>query len=93
MGIRSFVEFHLKHDLKVSLSDANFDEWLASRQVLVSLNKKDLIESCHLKTLEKLVDKQNERFSVNQISSINNDSNRNDINNLLKQLKTKLDKL
>ena len=96
MDVRSFLKTHLQNDLNMTFSKNNdevtFDEWLASRQVILSLNKKDLIDASQIETLNSRSATQCD-IEINQISSINDDQERNDINDLLRQLKVTLEKM
>ncbi len=95
MDVRSFLKTHLQNDLNMTFSknsdEVTFDEWLASRQVILSLNKKDLIDASQIETLNSRLSQCD--IDINQISSINNDQERNDINDLLRQLKVTLEKM
>ena len=95
MDVRSFLKTHLQNDLNMTFRKNNdevtFDEWLASRQVILSLNKKDLIDASQIETLNSRLSQCD--LEINQISSINNDQERNDINDLLRQLKVTLEKM
>ena len=101
LGLYSFLKNHLENDLHLEFTAAkndttSFDEWLASKQVLVSLNKKDLIEPKWLGLLESNLDKTvllKNQINVNRTASLNDAEGLNDITDLLGQLKSVLGKL
>ena len=88
MGLYEFLHKHLKNDLNISFT--SFDQWLRGKNVIVSLNKKDLVDANSLDLLEKKLDSP---LLVNKISSINSDDKINDIKDLLKQLRKVLGSL
>jgi GTPase involved in cell partitioning and DNA repair len=99
MDIRSFLKTHLQNDLNMTFSKNNervtFDEWLTSKQVILSLNKKDLIDASQIERLSQLLAEKQPQcdIKINQISSINDDQERNDIKDLLGHLKLTLEKM
>ena len=87
-GLEDFLLDHLKNDLKIGIPNS-LDDWLRNKNVIVSLNKKDLIDEASMRKLQTQLDsiKSLKSITVNKISSINGNDKQNDISDLLKQLK------
>jgi hypothetical protein len=78
-------------------SDKSFEQWIANKNIIISLNKKDLIENRMLKLLDEKLNKFNQNcktnMEINKISCVNNNVELNEIDELSCQLKNKLEKL
>jgi len=94
-GIYEFLKDHLSQEMNIKTDQLTFDKWIQQRLTIISLNKKDLINTSEQELLDKKLDEFNEtsfkkHISINRISSIESS---NDINELLNQLKTNLSNL
>lgn len=97
-GLSSFLNDHLTQKFSVfknlfKKNELNLFKWLCGKEILVSLNKKDLILQSEMNELEKriIVEKSDLKISLNKISCL--DEQENDISELLNQLKEKLSEL
>lgn len=101
LGIYEFLRVHLNEQLRLNFCVENendsFEKWALDRQIIVSLNKKDLINEESIRLLDKKLifndSKLSEHIMINKISSIDDDDKINDINGLLQQLKQKVSNL
>jgi hypothetical protein len=96
-GIYDFLKMHL-NELNINKnSKKNFEEWIANKDIIISMNKKDLIENHKNKKLNEKLNEFTKNFKtsmhINRISCVNNDVFVNDLNELSDQLKNKLEKL
>lgn len=97
-GFEQFLLDHLNEQLNLKMlqkeSDFDFKTWLSKKEILISLNKKDLLDSEKLKILNKKLENLSEflrKLSINKISSISDE--KNEIDELLDQLKEKVSNL
>ena len=97
MGIYDFLLMHLKELNIYQNSNDNSEDWIVKKDIIISFNKKDLINNQKLKILnEKLNNfKQNLKtnIQINKISCAKNDISLNDLNELSDHLKIKLENL
>lgn len=97
-GLSGFINEHLNQKFSVfkiffQKNELNLVKWLSGKEILVSLNKKDLILHSEMNELEKRIifEKSDLKITVNKISCL--DEQENDISELLDQLKKKLSEL
>ena len=93
-GLQKFIEKHLATELSVNSSDIH--SILCDKELVISLNKRDLLDSSQLETLGELLNRTEtigsvEKATVNVISCKN--ATVNDLNPLLDQLKLKIESL
>lgn len=94
-GVYEFLKDHLSQEMNIKMDQITFDKWIQQRLTIISLNKKDLINTSEKELIDKKLDEFNEtpfkrHISINRISSIESS---NDIDELLDQLKTSLSNL
>lgn len=94
-GFSNFLNEHLNEKFSVFLKhfekkESDIEKWLSGKEIVVSLNKKDLIKQSQIDDLENRINSEKCEFkvSLNKISCL--DEQENDISELLGQLKDKL---
>ncbi|RNA14322.1 tRNA modification GTPase mitochondrial [Brachionus plicatilis] len=94
-GFSNFLNEHLNEKFSVFLKyfekkESDIEKWLSGKEIVVSLNKKDLIKQSQIDDLENRINSEKCEFkvSLNKISCL--DEQENDISELLDQLKDKL---
>lgn len=97
-GISNFLEEHLKQKFSVfskffKKTELDVVKWLSGKEIIVALNKKDLIEHDQMIELENRInlEKSELKVSLNRISCL--DEQESDISELLDQLREKLSQL
>lgn len=93
--MQSFLKDHLNDQLNLNNGELELEKWTAGKEIIISLNKKDLLDETKSDLLNKKLN-LNEKFlngslSVNKISCI--DDRKNEIYELLDQLKGKVSNL
>lgn len=93
-----FINKHIKEQLEVNLeqskSTKEFDEWLSNKEIIISMNKKDLLTDEELSTLSNMSKNSGENyFSINKISCVDHLTEQDDIDELLNDLKVKVSDL
>ena len=85
LGVKAFLNEHLTETLKID------ERKLTNKQVIVSFNKRDLLDSKQLELFDATIQKDilNSNLTVNLISCVDDEK----IGNLLNDLKTKLKNL
>ena len=94
-GVYEFLKDHLSQEMNIKMDQITFDKWIQQRLTIISLNKKDLINTSEKELIDKKLDEFNEtpfkrHIFINRISSIESS---NDIDELLDQLKASLSNL
>ncbi|CAF0713501.1 unnamed protein product [Brachionus calyciflorus] len=97
-GFVNFLNDHLEEkfgsyvkSLRNEDTSFGFQKWLNGKEIIISLNKKDLLNQTQLSELNEKLNLNGEQISLNRISCIN--ENNNDIDELLNQLKSKVSNL
>lgn len=94
-GMEKFINKHIKEQLEVNLekpkSTIEFDEWISNKEIIISMNKKDLLNDNELNILNNgSMNCGGKYFSVNKISCVDHLVEQDDIDELLKDLKIKV---
>jgi hypothetical protein len=92
LGFEAFIHKHLSSELNMESSDMS--SILNAKELIVSLNKRDLLDSGQLNDLDSMISKTDKtalgkKVSVNMISCLNP----YDLDALLNQLKSKIENL
>lgn len=93
-----FLKTHIKEQIyltdKTVEKDNEFNSWLEKKDIIISLNKKDLLSVEELNFLDGNYKMEKEKkFQINKISCINDDTNQDDIKELLNDLSGKVGEL
>ncbi len=96
-GIENFIKDHIKEQLELNLAlkelnKDKFDDWLLNKEIIISFNKKDLLNKAELACLNESLKVKVNKFSINKISCSEND-NQEDLAEFLNDLKIKVSQL
>ena len=91
LGVENFLKDHMKTDLNMT----NPDKIVQSKQILICLNKMDLLSSDQSKTLQSCLNatSPNKSFQVSRVSCVENQIRVSNIEELVTKLKEKLSEL
>lgn len=91
-GIDQFLKDHIKSilDNQLNKSKIELDELLKNKEIVITFNKKDLLNKAQLKNLEDLMNNCDKKIVVSRIEC---GENQNNISELLDKMKISLSKL
>ncbi len=93
MGIDKFIIEHFINQLEIPSSEIieKIKKWISDKKIIVSLNKKDLLSKEELDHIQ--INSKSTDLLINTISCVQDKDEHEDINELLKDLKLKLNEL